>query len=379
MKTVLTLLAALSFLAGGAPDKTTSPDPTTRLGKPAVVGVIEAVSPDGKTIAVATEEPGKPGPGKPAQVKLTDKTRVIFTSVQAGGAKARKGYFIRAWVSKGVATRVQMAGMIVAGGQAPDFSGLVTDHSADGKSFTVLLAPADGGDKEEKAAVKLTNKTSLTFSHVPAHGARLHKGLQAVVWLAAGSKETAARVRFYGPAEKRTSGGARPAPAYQGKVTRVEDGKRITLAVVAKTKDNTSTPRTILLADDTPQLYSNVPAGGASPKVGYTCVVWPAGDGKDGAVKKVLFINPPRPAQTLLLGKVGAVADGGKRFTLLQPASAAGEEPTPTTIGLTDKARLIFHNVGPGAARPTKGYSARVWLAAGSKDAVTVVFEGQGG
>ena len=42
---------------------------------------------------------------------LTDKTRVVFTSVGPGDARVRKGYFIRAWQAggKGPATRVHLA------------------------------------------------------------------------------------------------------------------------------------------------------------------------------------------------------------------------------------------------------------------------------
>ena len=72
-------------------------------------------------------------------------------------------------------------------------------------------------------------------------------------------------------------------------------------------------------------------------------------------------------------------SDDGKSFTLVQ-SGAEGEEGMRWTIRLPEKARVIYHNVGLGGARPTKGYGARVWLAEGSKDAAAVVvFEGKAG
>jgi hypothetical protein len=161
-------------------------------------------------------------------------------------------------------------------------------------------------------------------------------------------------------------------------VTQVEEGKRITVEVPAKEKGARPTRKTIALSDKTQQFYDNVSQGGASPKVGYICVVW-LGEGASAAAKRVTFINPPHNTRGALLGQVAGVADDGKSFTLVQ-SGAEGEEGMRWTIRLPEKARVIYHNVGLGGARPTKGYGARVWLAEGSKDAAAVVvFEGKAG
>jgi hypothetical protein len=379
MNILLTCLVALSFFARAADE--TKPQPAADLGPPDVVGVVEKVSSDGKTLDVKTESPRQGGGETTVQLKRTDKTRLVFTSVGPGDARIRKGSFIAAWLSKGskdTASCMHLAGTTSASGQAPDHAGLVGEVAADGKSFTLLPAGAADTDRPEKFVFRLTGKTRLTFFHVPANGARLEKGMRASVWLAKGSKETAARVRLYAAAAESPAGASRTKPAYQGKVTQVEEGKRITLEVPAKEKRERPTRKTIALSAKTQQLYENVPHGGASPKVGYTCVVW-LGEGAKAAAIRVTFINPPHDTRGALFGQVAGVANDGKSFTLVQ-SGAEGEEGMRSTIHLPEKARVIYHDVGLDGARPTKGYSARVWLAEGSKDAAAVVvFEGKAG
>jgi hypothetical protein len=378
MNILMTWLVALSFLARAADE--TKPQAAAELGPPDVVGVVEKVSTDGKTLDIKTESPNQGGGEKTIQLKRTDKTQLVFTSVGPGDARIRKGCFIAAWLSKGskyTASCMHLAGAASASGQAPDHAGLVGEVADDGKSFTLLPAGGADTDKPKKIVLGLTDKTRLTFFHVPANGARLEKGMRASVWLVEGSKETAARVRLYAAAEG-SGRASRTKPAYQGKVTQVEEGKRITLEVPAKEKGARPNRKTIALSAKTQQLYDNVPQGGASPKVGYTCVVW-LGEGANAAAKRVTFINPPHNTRGALLGQVAGVADDGKSFTLVEPG-AEGEEGMRSTIHLPEKARVIYHNVGLDGARPTKGYSARIWLAEGSKDAAAVVvFEGKAG
>ena len=379
MNILLTWLVAVSFVAWAGDE--TKPQAASKLGPPDVVGVVEKVSADGKTLDVKTESPDQGGGEKTIQLKRTDKTHLVFTSVGPGDARIHKGCFIAAWLSEGskdTASCMHLAGATSASGQAPDQAGLVGEVAADGKSFTLLPVDAADTDKPEKIVCRLTDKTGLTFSHVPANGARLEKGMRASVWLAEGSKQTAARVRLYAAAAQPPAGASRTKPAYQGKVTQVEEGKRITLEVPAKEEGERPARKTIALSAETQQLYDNVPEGGASPKVGYTCVVW-LGEGANASAKRVTFINPPHNTRDALLGQVAGVADDGKSFTLVQ-SGAEGEEGIRSTIHLPEKARVIYHNVGLDGARPTKGYSARVWLAEGSKDAAAVVvFEGKAG
>jgi hypothetical protein len=377
MNILLTWLVGLSFLAWAADEA--KPPPAAKLGPPDVVGVIENVSTDGKTIDVKTESTDQGGGEKTIKLKRIDKTRIVFTSVGPGDARIQNGCFIAAWLSedsKDTASCMHLSGATSANGQAPDHAGLVGEVAADGKSFTLLPAGGADSDKPVKIVFRLTDKTRLTFSHVPADGARLEKGMRASVWLAEGSKETAARVRLYGATAQRPA--ERNKPAYQGKVTQVEEGKRITLEVPAKEEGERPARKMIALSAETQHMYENVPEGGASPKVGYTCVVW-LGEAANATVTRVTFINPPHNTCGALLGQVAGVADDGKSFILVQ-SGAEGEEGIRSTIHLPEKARVIYHNVGLDGARPTKGYSARVWLAEGSKDAAAVVvFEGKAG
>ena len=279
MKRVRTWLVALSFLAAAAgwepPPRSPeggdkkSPTPATgkRLGRPDMAGVVKAVSADGKTLSVTTQVGEKAGEEESTDLTLTDETRVVFTSVGPGGAGVRKGYFIRAWLAggKGPATRIHLASTTAAANDAPSLAGVVTAVGEGGRSFAILIAEKTKEDKEEQAILKITAKTGVRFTHVAAGGARLKKGMRAVVWLADGSKEDIERVILYGSAEKfdkdRTT-----EPAFSGKVALAEEGKSLTVEVPAAKKGEKARRVEIRLGDMTEQVYRNVPEDGAKPK-----------------------------------------------------------------------------------------------------------------
>jgi RNA polymerase sigma factor (sigma-70 family) len=78
---------------------------------------------------------------------------------------------------------------------------------------------------------------------------------------------------------------------------------------------------------------------------------------------------PRRPDGRLpsLSGRVVAVAADGKGMTL--EVRPRGEAARKVEVRLTDRVEATYDQVGPGGARPTTGYTARVWLKDGSADA----------
>ena len=62
-----------------------------------------------------------------------------------------------------------------------------------------------------------------------------------------------------------------------------------------------------------------------------------------------------------------------RTLTIEQPAARPGGEPKKVVLKLGAKSSFVYHNVGPGGAKPTEGQQAQVWLEDGSKDTVAQV------
>ena len=79
-------------------------------------------------------------------------------------------------------------------------SGKVTAAAADGKSFTLETTPGRGA-AAKTVAVKLTERTRVTYTGVGPGGAKPTAGYRASLLLEDGSQDTAAQVRFSGAAD----------------------------------------------------------------------------------------------------------------------------------------------------------------------------------
>jgi hypothetical protein len=259
----------------------------------------------------------------------------------------------------------------------PSLSGKVVAVAKDGKGLVIEATPASRDEPPAKHAIKLTDKTQLSFSEVGPGGAKLAEGFAAQIWLADGSKDTAARVHLVGKES------ARKLPDVTGKVMGTSDsGKIITFLTTPKTREEEARPVDVHLTDKTVLLFSYIPRGGAKPDAGYHADVWLVPDSQDTAAR-VTFSGtaglPERGAPETKpdhAGRIVGVSKDGKVLTFLLPGGR-DEPPEKYDIKIDDKTQTTYLQVGPGGDRPTEGYQARVWLAEGSKDrAAKLVLQG---
>jgi RNA polymerase sigma factor (sigma-70 family) len=359
--------------------------PGAKKGDPAdVIGIVTEVSADEKTITVALGGKVKGQDAKTVTVKIADTTKVLFSGVGPGEAKAHKGYQVSAWLaekSKDSYARIDFTGPS-AKGPPPDVAGLVTAVADDGKSFTVTLpvkkkvkGQEDSEEKGKEVTVKLTPKTTVLFHGVGPGEAKLVKSLDARVWLAKGAKDSATQVQFGGSAKVGVKKADGKRPAHAGLVTgAADDGMTFQMEIPARAKGEQPTRMDVKVPRTARQLFVNVRPGAARVQAGYRAVLWH--DDK-GAIDLVSFSGPDKGKQGVVAGQVKAVADDGKSFTVHLPGKTKGDEGQDVEVKIGADARILFHNVGPGGARITTGYRAHAQLEEGSKDtAMSVVFSG---
>jgi RNA polymerase sigma factor (sigma-70 family) len=170
--------------------------------QPDAIGRVAAVSKDGKTLTVEVrsrerrEEPAR------LEVKIGDRTTVVFGNVPPGGARLAEGMQVRLWLAEGSktsASRVALFGTVKERDQL--LTGRVTGFSKDGKTFT-LEQPGRRGDDTPTLDVKFTEKTKVTYNGVGTGEAKLTEGYYAQVRLKDGSKDTAAAVVFVKPGSR---------------------------------------------------------------------------------------------------------------------------------------------------------------------------------
>ncbi len=362
-------------------EKPAKPDkPAGKKGAPAdLAGIVAEVSRDGKTITVVQGVKKKGEDAQTAKLSLGDKTEVQFSGVGLGEARVRKGYQVHAWLAEGSKdsyARAVFSGPLAGKGSPPAVSGLVTAVAADGKSFTVTLPGKKGKKGEEEKAkevtVRLGPKTSQVFAGVGPGEAKLGKGLQASVWLARGSKETAALVHFSGPAKPGWKKRDGTGPQVVGQIVEVaNDGKTFVVQTPPRAKGEQPTRTDIKLGPESKLVFSNVGPGAAAVRVGYQAAVW--SEDKKG-VTLVHLHGAGKGKQGTVFGEVSAVAADGKSFTVHLPGKK-GDEGKDVEVKLGADTRVVFQKVGPGGARITKGYRANVALEEEAKDtAASVIF-----
>jgi|GEM_PF-6627971 len=336
---------------------------------PAAAGKVTSVAKDGKSFSVAITVNERGGGVHTTDVKLGDKTTVIYNGVGPNGAKPTEGYFAQVWFegdSKEVAAKV-IFGSADGGRRGPDVAGVVVEGK-DNKSITLESRPPERGAEPPKHTIPFDNKTVLVFSNIAKDGAKITPGYKAAVWLADDGM-TAAKVQFTGSSEPARRDEKRP--EMMGKVTEVIEGKSIVLEASAGRGEEPKKV-TITLTDKTTVVFNNVPLDGAKITPGMQAGVWLADGSKDTAAK-VLFIGTTPERWTTVTGKVVAVAKDGKSFSV-EAVAKRGEEPKRVEVKLTDKTQLAFFGVGPGEAKITEGMVAQARLLDGSTDTAQVIF-----
>jgi hypothetical protein len=183
-------------------------------------------------------------------IPFDDKTVLVFSNVGPGDAKITAGYQAGVWYADDgkTAAKVQFMGSADErrrDEKRPDSMGKVV--KADGKAL-VIEAPAGRGAEPTRTTITLGDKTALVFHNVPANGTKVAEGMQAQVWLADGSKDTAAKVYLLGTVPERwatvrgrvvtvvsTKAGT-TVTVEQPATVRGEEPKRIEVKMTAKTK-----------------------------------------------------------------------------------------------------------------------------------------------
>ena len=175
----------------------------------------------------------------------------------------------------------------------PDVMGRVASVSPDGRSLTINVPPRPAGDgqppprdaRPEPTQVTVTDRTKLLFFGVGDGEAKVMPGQMAMVWLAEGSRNEAARVRLM-----KREGEDRP--DVQGRVVSVSpDGK--TLTVEQREGDRVTGKTDVRLAPYTQTLYYGVDRDGAKPTVDYLVVAWLEKGSKDTAMRVRFTKNDP--------------------------------------------------------------------------------------
>jgi RNA polymerase sigma factor (sigma-70 family) len=259
----------------------------------------------------------------------------------------------------------------------PDLTGKIIAVGDEGKTLTLEIAGAGREEPAKTAEVRLAANTVRLFSGVGVGGAQLRpEGFTAQVWLADGSKDTAARVHFIGRA------GERPGPDVTGQVASVAaGGKAIAFRLAQRGRADLGQIVDVHLPEKTQVLYSNIARGGAKPTEGYHAEVWFKAGSKDTAAR----VNFNGSAEKFERGvpeqkpdATGKVIDLMKEvLTLELPSRERGQEPVKLRITLSDQTSMTYFQVGPDGDRPMPGYQARVWFFDGAKDtACKIIFHG---
>jgi RNA polymerase sigma factor (sigma-70 family) len=338
---------------------------------PVVRGKVVEVAKDGKSFTVET--PAVERGAQPAKypIKINDKTTVTYNGVGTDGATPTVGYLASVSFPDtpgDTASAVTFDGQ-AAGRHAPDVTGTFAGAKEggtkqDARVLLVEVRQGGRGTEPKTEQIHLDEKTVLTFSNVGPDGAKLTSGLGMQVWYTDDGK-TAAVVKFIGTAvEGRRD---RPEPDKRGKVVGVTDEGRALLVEVPGGRGEEPTKFNVKLTDKTSVVFNGVSLDGAKPAEGQYAHVWYAEGSKDTAAMLVLAAPAPERWKTLV-GKVVAVSKDGSSFTLEQPATVRGEEPTRTEIKLSPKAKVAYYGVRQGEAKLTEGLLADVALLDGSKN-----------
>lgn len=165
-------------------------------------------------------------------VPFDNKTVLVFSNVEKDGARITAGYQASVWYADDgkTAAKVQFTGSSEPARRdekRPEMMGKVTEV-IEGKSLVLEAQPTGRGEEPKKVTITLTDKTTVVFNNVPLDGAKITPGMQAGVWLADGSKDTAAKVLFIGATPERWT-------MVTGKVIAVaKDGKSFSVEGVTK-------------------------------------------------------------------------------------------------------------------------------------------------
>lgn len=249
------------------------------------VGRVVDVTDDGAKITLEKAWKGEQ-PRETVAIRLTEQTRTFYSNVSPGEGGIRLGYEARVWLednSTDAARAVSFFGNAdqkPAQGKGPkaDRIGRIVRVSDDAKILTVESFPVKG----ERTTIRLTEDTTTSYHGIAAEGARPTEGYQVQVWLAEGSPDTAARVRFSRNTLRK---------GLEGKVVSVSaDGTRFTLESPSKVKSD-PIRREITITPQTDLVFFNVRPEGARLTEGDPVRCWLV-DGPGETADEVVVLRP---------------------------------------------------------------------------------------
>jgi hypothetical protein len=202
------------------------------------------------------------------EVKIAEKTLVVFGNVGLDGARPTEGFVADVWFEEGsqdTARKIGYRGNAAAerrGDRAADMQGRVVAVAKDGKSITVEAPARRRGEEPEQTVVKLPPKSGIVFHNVGPGGAKITEDLYVRAWLKEGCRDSADKMTFLGRVKERDT-------VVAGKVVVVsKDGKSITLQLPPPGRSE-EVLLVVKITDRTRIGYTGVGPGEAKPTEGY--------------------------------------------------------------------------------------------------------------
>ncbi|HYT93105.1 MAG TPA: RNA polymerase sigma factor [Gemmataceae bacterium] len=322
-----------------------------RIG-PDLTGSLVAVAKDGKGITLETQPKVRGEAGERIDLKLNDKTLLVFSAVAEGGAKMTEGYTAHVVLTddaKGkTAAIVQLIGKEQAeqrGDRRPDLVSRVVAVAKDGKTITLEQPATARGEEPKQIDVKLSEKTSVIYHNVGPGGTKLGTGLRAHVWLEDGAKDSAAKVSVIGVVPERWA-------TVGGKVIGIsKDGNTLTLEQPAQARGEEGKHVEVKITADTRITYSRVGPDEAKLTLGYYAQARLLDDSKDTAAQLTLTKGGsegrPGGGREGERGRVANVVSGllteidPAKNTITLQTGRREEDPKSTTYELAKDAKII--------------------------------------
>jgi hypothetical protein len=167
-----------------------------------------------------------------------------------------------------------------------DCQGRVAAVSQDGNVLTLELPARERGAAPVTQEVKLNDKTNAIYFDVATNGDRPTEGYAARIWLAEGSKDTAAKIHFRATPKETHA-------IVRGKVAGIgKDGQSITLETPGKERGDPPISVEIKLAPKAKLIFNGVGPDGALLTEGYLAHATLAEGSTDTADQVVLSPAP---------------------------------------------------------------------------------------
>jgi RNA polymerase sigma factor (sigma-70 family) len=160
------------------------------------------LSQDGKVITMELPPQERGGEGSKVDIKIDDKTRLLYHNVAPGGDQPSEGYIATVLLAEGSKdTAAAISFLAPHKDRLRTLRGQVMGVGKDGKSFTIEIPPTERGQAPEQVTIKITEHTRVVYNGVGLNGARLTEGYSVLVSLDEGSKDAAFHAVFGPPAE----------------------------------------------------------------------------------------------------------------------------------------------------------------------------------